>query len=135
MASLTAPVPNSDSALDHEIFGGLLELVEPDDDSFVVELFDSYVASASECLSGIEAAIAGGDPVALREHAQSLKGASANVGAAHVAACAESLQLTGDAGSVDGATAWVDAIREELPRVYAAVHEAVPGFTPPDAGS
>lgn len=134
MNSTRTIAPNDGPALDQSIFDGLLELVDEDDDSFVVELFHSYASSYQDCVDGIARAIADADPDALRRHAHTLKGASANVGAAHLATQAEALQRMGEAGQVEGADIWVEAITEEYVRVIAAVQEQLPGFSPTAAG-
>ena len=135
MTSQTAPEPNTGPALDPDIFAGLLELVDEDDDSFVVELFDSYVTSYDQCMNGIADAIVGEDGDGMRRHAHTLKGASANVGASHLASHAEILQRMGEAGEIDGAPEWVEAIADEYVRVLREVQERVPGFSPPVPGA
>lgn len=132
MNSTNAMAPNAGPALDPDIFDGLLELVDEDDDSFVVDLYQSYVASYRDCVDGIARAIVASDPDAMRRHAHTLKGASANVGAAHLATLAEALQRMGEAGQVEGAELWVEAIADEYVRVLTAVQERLPGFSPPD---
>jgi len=135
MTTTTEPEANTGPALDPDIFAGLLELVDEDDDSFVVDLFDSYVTSYRECIDGMADAIVGEDADALRRHAHTLKGASANVGAAHLAQHAEILQRMGESGDIDGAPVWVEAVSEEYVRVLAEVQERVPGFKPPVPGA
>lgn len=134
MPTTIAPQANSGPALDPDIFDGLLELVDEDDDSFVVELFGSWVQSYRECTDGLAEAIVGDDPDAVRTHAHTLKGASANVGAAHLASHAGVLQRMGESGDLENAQIWVEAIADEFVRVLAAVQERVPGFQPPVPG-
>ena len=128
MSTHVAPPVNEGPALDPEIFAGLLELVDEDDDSFVVDLFESYVTSYAECTEGIAQAIATSDPDAMRRHAHTLKGASANVGASHLASLAEYLQRLGESGGVEPAEEWMEAIADEYVRVIAEVERRVSGF-------
>ncbi|HKK70720.1 MAG TPA: Hpt domain-containing protein [Candidatus Krumholzibacteria bacterium] len=128
MSTHVAPPVNEGPALDPEIFAGLLELVDEDDDSFVVDLFGSYVTSYAECIEGVARALATSDPDGLRHHAHTLKGASANVGASHLASLAEHLQRLGESGRVEPAEEWVEAIADEYVRVITEVETRVPGF-------
>jgi HPt (histidine-containing phosphotransfer) domain-containing protein len=128
MSTHVAPPVNEGPALDPEIFAGLLELVDEDDDSFVVDLFESYVTSYAECTEGIAQALVTADPDAMRRHAHTLKGASANVGASHLASLAEYLQRLGESGRVEPAEEWMEAIADEYVRVIAEVESRVSGF-------
>ena len=128
MSTATAPPVNHGPALDPEIFAGLMELVDEDDDGFVVELFGAYVSSHRECMDGMRRAHAAGDPDAMRRHAHTLKGASANVGASHLAALASHLQHLGESGQVDSADLWLDGIDAEFVRVVAEVGQRLPRF-------
>ena len=128
MSTHVAPLVNEGPALDPEIFAGLLELVDEDDDSFVVDLFQSYVGSYAECMDGIAQALAAADPDGLRRRATRLKGASANVGASHLASLAEHLQRLGESGRVEPAEECVGAIADEYARVITAVESRLPGF-------
>lgn len=128
MTSSVPPAPPVTPALDPEIFAGLLELTDGEDDSFVAELFDSYVNTHARCTSGMREAIAAHDADALRRHAHTLKGASSNVGASHLAELAKELQQRGEEGRLDGAEAWVEAIAVEFERVLEAVRRRLPSF-------
>lgn len=128
MTALPPPAPLV-PALDPEIFEGLLELADGDDASFVVELFGSYVASHRESVQGMREALAADDADALGRHAHTLKGASANVGAHHVATLSRDLQEMGESGSIAVAAAWIDAIDAEFDRVLDEVARRLPAFS------
>jgi two-component system, sensor histidine kinase and response regulator len=128
MTATTPPAPPSTPALDPEIFAGLLELTDGEDDSFVLELFDSYVNTYARCTSGMREALAGDDADALRAHAHTLKGSSANVGAVHLAELAKELQQRGEEGRLDEVRAWIEAIEAEFERVLEAVRRRLPSF-------
>lgn len=131
MVAAPPPTPPQTPALDPEIFAGLLDLTDDEDDSFVVDLFESYVASHARSASGMREAAASGDADALRRHAHTLKGASANVGASHVAELAKELQLRGEHGDLHGIIEWIDAVDVEFDRVLEEVRRHLPSFAQP----
>lgn len=121
------PPPASGPALDPESLAGLLELAD-DGDDFVADLFRSYVQSYVDCTAGMRTHLETGDATAFSRSAHTLKGASANVGASHLAALAEEMQSLGESGDLDGAQGWIQAIEDEWVRVRAAIESSVPGF-------
>ena len=131
MTAASSPAPPHTPALDPEILAGLLDLTEDDDDSFVVDLFESYVASHARSVSGMREALANGDADALRRHAHTLKGSSGNVGASHVAELAKELQWRGEHGDLEGLEAWIEAVEVEFERVIAALRRRLPSFAQP----
>ncbi len=131
MAAAPPPPPTHTPALDPEIFAGLLELTDDDDDSFVVELFESYVASYARGISGMREAASKGDADAMRRHAHTLKGSSANVGASHIAELAKELQFRGEQGDLQGVAEWIEAVEVEFERVLGEVRRHLPSFAQP----
>lgn len=127
--SIAPPPTPAGPALDPDTFDGLMDLVDGDDDGFVVDLFEAYISSVGACVEGMRTALAEGDAHALSRHAHTLKGASANVGAIHVANLARALQMMGEQGSIDGAEDWIRAIVEEYSRVIEAVSGRLPSFS------
>ena len=115
-------------ALDRDILDGLFDLVDDDDDSFVRDLFESFVGSFGDARDGMRSALATGDTEAMRLHAHSLKGSSGNLGALALSDIAKELQRMGDEGDISSAGPWVDAAEEEYNRVMVAVGELLPGF-------
>jgi HPt (histidine-containing phosphotransfer) domain-containing protein len=113
--------------LDPESLAGLLELAD-DGDDFVADLFRSYAQSYTDCAAGMRAHLEAGDAMSFSRSAHTLKGASANVGASHLAALAEEMQHVGEAGDLEGALVWLQAIEAEWVRVRAAIEASVPGF-------
>ena len=128
MVALPPPAPPSEPALDSQIFAGLLDLISDDDDAFLVELFDAFVSTHAKSTRGMREAVLARDAEALGRHAHTLKGASANVGATHIAALAEELQQRSD---LDGVQDWIEAIETEFERVLEAIRTRLPSFTQP----
>ena len=63
----------------------------------------AFVGDTPRHLAALRQSLAGGDAEALRRIAHSLKSASANIGAARLAALCRELEQLGRAGKVDGA--------------------------------
>jgi HPt (histidine-containing phosphotransfer) domain-containing protein len=77
------------SVFDPETLGQLRDLIDADDTSFLDDLFQSYLKTASEVLETLRA-----DPSndTLHRAAHTLKGSSLNVGAIHVASLCKQLE-------------------------------------------
>lgn len=123
----THPVAVDLPTLDSEILDGLMELAD-DGDDFVRDLYATWVDSYRKSLSGMNEARHRADGDALRRAAHALKGASANVGAARVAALCAELQEAGEAEDFDAAGPLVAALPAEFDRVLAELGRRFPGF-------
>jgi HPt (histidine-containing phosphotransfer) domain-containing protein len=104
-----APEPILDEAVLAE-----LKATTGNDQAFVRELVDSYLAEAPAQIEDIAAAISGSDAAALVRPAHTLKSSSATVGAMRLATLARRLEVTGRSGALDdGARADLDTLRAE----------------------
>jgi HPt (histidine-containing phosphotransfer) domain-containing protein len=84
-----------------------------DDQGFVVELIDAFLADGAEQLSAIGKAVATGDAEALVRHAHTLTSSSATLGALRLAAIARELELAGRTASIE------PAVGDGLARLHA----------------
>ncbi|MGZ6256314.1 MAG: Hpt domain-containing protein [Candidatus Limnocylindria bacterium] len=85
-----------------------------DDDGFVRELVETYLADVPAQLEAIATAIEAGDAASLVRPAHTLKSSSATVGALRLAAIARRLEMAGRAGELDATTAAdVQTVRAE----------------------
>jgi HPt (histidine-containing phosphotransfer) domain-containing protein len=73
-----------------------------DDDEFVRDLIDTYVAEADGHFAGLEQAIASGDVAAVVRPAHTLKSSSASVGAMRLAAICRAIEEAGRENRADG---------------------------------
>ncbi|MBQ5943004.1 response regulator, partial [Massilia sp. AB1] len=71
-------------------------------DALVQKVVAAYVTDTPRHMAALRQSLAGGDPEGLRRIAHSLKSASANIGAARLAALCRDLEQIGRAGKVDG---------------------------------
>jgi len=106
--------------LDATALASLLEMVG-DDPDFVSELADMYLSDSPVQLAAMRAAIEAGVPADLVRPAHTLKGNSANLGAAELAGVCRELEATARAGSLVDAPDRLAAAEAE----YAAVVEAL----------
>jgi CheY-like chemotaxis protein len=100
-AAMADARPPVDLAALEEMTGG--------DVDFVRELIDVFVEAGDRELAGLVAALAADDLAAVRRHAHSLKGASANMRAVSLADVAQRLESAASAGD---AAACNDAVRD-----------------------
>jgi HPt (histidine-containing phosphotransfer) domain-containing protein len=89
------------------------------DNSFLVELIETYLADAEGQVEAIDAAIAATDAEALVRPAHTLKSSSASVGAMRLAAMARGLEAQARAGQLADAPAAAAAARLEWGEVSA----------------
>jgi HPt (histidine-containing phosphotransfer) domain-containing protein len=87
--------------LDQEVLAEL-RASTGDDDEFVRELIDAYVAEADGHIDGLAQAIAAGDVAAAVRPAHTLKSSSASVGAMRLAATCRLIEEAGRENRVDG---------------------------------
>ena len=88
------------------------------------QIFTSFLSDGAERLNKLQNALDGGDPELLRKIAHALKGASANIGAHHMADIAQQLELLGKAGSLSGAAVLIEQIEGEFERVKSEIAES-----------
>jgi CheY-like chemotaxis protein len=99
------------------------ELQGPGEPDVLPELAAMYRQNAESLLPQIEAAIHAEDSLALRQAAHTLKGSSANMGAARLAALAADLETLGRAGTFDEAATLLAAAQAEY-ALFAPLLEA-----------
>jgi HPt (histidine-containing phosphotransfer) domain-containing protein len=73
-----------------------------DDDEFIRELVDAYIAEATGYLEAMKVAAAAGDPSAIVRPSHTLKSSSATIGAMRLAAICRGIEEAGRAGRADG---------------------------------
>ena len=100
----------------HELTGG--------DAEFERELIDTFVSSGDQCLAEILAALRTGDFATIGKRAHALKGASANIHAAGLAAAASSLESAVRAQSLGKIGGLVETLTEKLKLVSAELRKA-----------
>ena len=100
----------------HELTGG--------DAEFERELIDTFVSSGDQCLAEILAALRSGDFATIGKRAHALKGASANIHAAGLAAAASSLESAVRAQTLGKIGGLVETLTEKLKLVNAELRKA-----------
>lgn len=86
--------------LDAESIENLRALGEPGDDSFLKEIIGIYLTDTPQRLEDLRRSHAAGDQQAFVRAAHTIKGSSANVGAAAVRALAEHLEHVAKTGPI-----------------------------------
>jgi HPt (histidine-containing phosphotransfer) domain-containing protein len=99
--------------LDGAALQSLLEMVG-DDPGFVGELVDEFLADAPVQLAAMRAAVDLGSAAELVRPAHTLKGTSANIGAALLAAECRAIEESAKSGVIEGASARIDAAEVAL---------------------
>jgi two-component system, sensor histidine kinase and response regulator len=112
---------SASSVLDFEIIDRLERLGEAAGEDLIGQLAVLFVADAESHLLLLRQAMAATDASALRRSAHSIKGASANLGAIHLARLCGALEEEDVMGKPAGAIALIGAIEIELERVRVAL--------------
>jgi HPt (histidine-containing phosphotransfer) domain-containing protein len=95
-----------------------------DDPAFLGELVDEFLADAPAQLAAMRAAADAGDAERLVRPAHTLKGTSANLGAAELAAVCRTLEEQAKSGSVAGAGELIGQVQLALERAAAELEAA-----------
>jgi signal transduction histidine kinase/DNA-binding response OmpR family regulator len=119
--------PSQPSALDRERISLLREVGRSAGRDLVAELTGAFAAEAPALLEAVRAAIEAGDRVRLGHAGHRLRGASADVGAAEVAACAAEIEARARHGQPSELQALALRLAQALDRAYAALQLAVTG--------
>jgi phosphate ABC transporter ATP-binding protein len=93
------------------------------DERLLREILELFRAEGSRLLGSIRAAIAGGEGLALKRAAHTLKGTACHLAAPAVLAAAQRLETLGAAGDLAGADAAANALERALDRFQAALDE------------
>jgi HPt (histidine-containing phosphotransfer) domain-containing protein len=88
---------------------------------YLSELIATYLDSTPKLLDALRTAIAGSDVPATQKAAHSLKGSSASLDAATLAAYCRELEMLVRAGTLAGAAEWLQKIENEYVRVKRAL--------------
>jgi HPt (histidine-containing phosphotransfer) domain-containing protein len=121
-----AAPPQLKPALDPAAIAALRDL-NSGDDSFFQDLVQIFLDDSPQRIAEIEQSLVKGDARQLTLAAHSLKGSSANFGAAQLRALSEQLELLGRQGSLGDAPAQLLALKDEFVRVRAALEALAPG--------
>ncbi|HEX9115472.1 MAG TPA: Hpt domain-containing protein [Anaerolineae bacterium] len=114
-----------ESAIDQTVFEELAASTG-NDQVFLAELIDTYLADADELLAQMRGSLGAHDLEGFRRAAHSLKSNSANFGATGLASQARELELMARAGSLDGAAEKVAGVEDGFARVSAALRRLRP---------
>jgi HPt (histidine-containing phosphotransfer) domain-containing protein len=85
------------------------------------QLLQTYIAQSDKLVRELQLAVLAKDAAAMRQAAHTMKGASANLGAAQVTALSSQLEEIGKKGSLDGAV----ELSERLQAAVVQVKEAL----------
>lgn len=107
--------------LDRHVLDDLRSLQEEGEPDIVTELIDLYLQEAPDRLQAIREAVRDGDAPCLLRAAHSLKGSSANLGAAGVAAVCAELERCGREVVLDGAPALLERLEADFKKLHAAL--------------
>ena len=120
-APATAPPEALGPALDPAVTASLRKLAMATKWSLLNEIYDSFLSSAVDELAAIRAGVVGNDAAGLRNAAHKFKGASANLGASHLAELCRQLEVLCEAGRVDGAGQRLAELEREFARVKSEI--------------
>jgi two-component system, sensor histidine kinase and response regulator len=120
---ISSSPPNTSSALSAEVVARLRALEDATEPSLVSQIFTSFLSDGAERIRGLRRSLDGSDTQLLRKTAHALRGASANIGAQHMADIAQQLEALGKSGSTTGAVALIEEIEAEFERIKAEITE------------
>jgi len=120
-AAPAAPPPPEAEAIDMQALAGLRALEAQGATGLVARAVNLYVKDAANHVQAIHDAVARGDAGVVREHAHSLKSASANLGAMTVAALCKDLERMGAVKSLESAGEAARGLAAEFERARIAL--------------
>jgi HPt (histidine-containing phosphotransfer) domain-containing protein len=109
------------SALDPAVTARLRGLAAATAPSVLQEIYEAFRSDAIDYLAAIRDRAATNDAEGLRKAAHAFKGASANIGAHHLAELCRQMEALGEAGRVDGAVKRLEQLGQEFARVKIAI--------------
>lgn len=95
------------------------------DDTFLAELIATFLTETPQLLGRLRVAVADIDAGAVRLNAHSLKGSSAEFGAAYLAELCRQMEQAGKAQELDSAADLLAEIEDEYHRVAAALSKLI----------
>ena len=113
----TAPPEALAPALDPAVTARLRGLAAASEPSVLQEIYEAFLSSAVDYLAAIRAGAGTNDAEGLRKAAHGFKGASANIGAQHLAGLCRQLEALGETGRVAGASPCLESLEQEFARV------------------
>ena len=123
----TPPAPNIHDAvpeeptIDPEAISNLRELNPGDNGEFLREIVGIYIEDTPKRVAELRKFLAAGDLAAFTRAAHTIKGSSANVGAARVRALAERLEQLGRRDGLSGVGSLVDQCDQAFAEAAAAL--------------
>ncbi|SEK88467.1 response regulator [Nitrosovibrio tenuis] len=133
LSSQSASSINASSVLSSEIVTRLRALAQATEPALFNQMFASFLSDSAERISILRSAANTADAERLQATAHAMKGASANVGATHMAEIARQLEVLGRTSSVTGAIALVEAMESEFERAKNEIN-AIMGQLDPSQG-
>jgi len=88
---------------------------------FLIEVCDSFLADAPARIEAVDAAIAKGDPSALKSTAHALKSLSGCVGAMGLFKMAQRMEILGKSDQTQPAVPLIEQVKHEYKNVQAAI--------------
>ena len=128
---ISSSLPNASPALSAEVVARLRALEDATEPSLVSQIFTSFLSDGAERIRGFETLPGWERRPALRKTAHALRGASANIGAQHMADIAQQLETLGKSDSMTGAVALIEEIEAEFERIKAEITELSILIAPP----
>jgi CheY-like chemotaxis protein len=111
------------AALDPGTIARLRALAEASEPSLMDQIFTAFVIDSVERIRALRKASGESDSELMRKAAHALRGASANVGALHMAAITQQLECSGDNADMSWAAALIDQLEREFERVLGGIAE------------
>jgi PAS domain S-box-containing protein len=121
---------NASSVLSSEVVASLRALAEATEPTLFNQMFASFLSDSSERIDILRSAASATDAERLQKTAHAMKGASANVGATHMAEIARQLEVLGRTSSLTGADALIDAMESEFERAKNEINAIMGQFDP-----
>jgi CheY-like chemotaxis protein/HPt (histidine-containing phosphotransfer) domain-containing protein len=121
---------STSSALSSEVVESLRALAQATEPALFNQMFASFLSDSAERISILRSAANATDAERLQVTAHAMKGASANVGATHMAEIARQLESLGRASSVTGAIALIEAMESEFGRAKNEINAIMAQFDP-----
>jgi PAS domain S-box-containing protein len=133
----SAAFPSIAAALDAQAIARLRALAEASDPSLMDQIFTAFVVDSVGRIRTMRNASSESGPELMRRAAHALRGASANVGALHLADIAQQLESSGNDTDMSWTAGLVDQLEDEFERVLSEIAElkiqqgaSPPGKTP-----
>ncbi len=122
---MSSPSPDLEPPVDQELLDEIRGLDPPEGNDALAALVNLFLDDSSKQLETLREAAAAADLSMASRVAHSLKGSSANIGAAVMARLCHEVEQTASGGDLPTVAALVPAVEEEFARVHSALLEAV----------